>query len=147
MSESQTEQQFRQVLADFVAEDPKRFITALVRALEENGGRCLVVLVGVTEEPQVRLSLSLDDVTMETVKQVVRPVLQKAGFPSDVVPVMAGAAGSAAMRWLSAQRQRRQQEQAARTPPQPASPPKSEEWSPTTPSADARPAWRPGPRR
>lgn len=144
MSETPTELALREAVTNMIAENPGRVLPAVAAVLEQHGVRCLAVAIGVAEKPQVVITATIDDVTRETVTQVTRPVLIRVGFPEDVVPIMAGAAGSAVARAITAQRVKRQQQQAAEAAVAAQQPPIP---SPTPMPSGPRPAWVPGPRR
>ncbi len=148
MSETPTELALREAVANLIAENPGRVMPVVADVLKQYGMRSLAVALGVADRPQVTITLTMDDVTRETVTQVARPVLLRVGFPEDVAPIMAGAAGSAVARAMAAQRVRQQQQRAAEAavaaqqPPIPPPTPLDGQ-----PAAYARPVWTPGPRR
>jgi hypothetical protein len=84
---------------------PSRVLPALARALEGLGCRVLFAAVGLTENPQVTVTVTVDDVTSEVVKQVAVPILLRAGIGPEAVPMFANMAGGAVSRWLRFQRE------------------------------------------
>lgn len=138
MSETPTELALIQAVRDMAGENSSKVLPAVLRTLQEFGIRGLAAAVGSGDQPQVVITVSVDDVTLETVKHVTAPILRKVGFAEDVIPIMAGAAGSAVSRALAAQRMRRAAQASQAQPQQPA-PPQPQE-------PPVRPAWTPGPR-
>ncbi len=108
-----TEQAILDAISDGVRENRTRVVYTITQALEAEGIRSLLAVVGTGDYPQVSVTLSIDDVTQEIVKQVVAALLGRAGLPSDMVAMFSGVAGPAVARWLAAQRQRAAQRRVA----------------------------------
>ncbi len=143
--QSPAEKALREALLDYLEENPARLPKVLAETLEEQGVRILGVFVGLGDRPgypHVVTSVTLDDVTAQTVTQVVTPILSRIGLSPDAIPVMAGTAGAVVSRWLAGQRQKAAQRAAAATAAAAAADP-----GPADESSDAAPEWDPRRRR
>lgn len=109
---SPAEKALSDALVDYLEENPARLPQVISETLKERGVRLLGVFIGLgghPEYPHVVATVTLDDVTAQTVTQVVTPILSRVWLPPDAIPVMAGTAGAVVSRWLASQRQKAQQ--------------------------------------
>lgn len=95
-----TERAFAEALGDLADVAPDRIGPVMMRVLQQRGIRILATIVGATPKPLVCTTVTIDDVSAETVAAVVRKLLVHFGAPDQSVDWMARAAGGAAASYV-----------------------------------------------
>ncbi len=147
------EENFVQAMNALLDENPVRLLPVLSQALEARGVRTVMVALGVGKQPQVSISMTVDDVTAETTRLVAMPVLRRMGLEESTAQLMATGAATAAARWVSNYRIQQRQRQAQAAQGQgwgtPGDSPANPDDCPAENSGTrgSGPKWDPGPRR
>ena len=154
--ETVNETNFVQAVNALLDENPVRLLPVLAQALEARGVRVVMVALGIGRQPQVAISMTVDDVTAESTRLVAMPFLRRMGLEDGTAQLMATGAATAAARWVSNYRiqQRQRAAQAAQAA-------QAQGWgtpadAPTNPAggggenvaaSEAKTKWTPGPQR
>jgi len=116
-----TEQRFVEALNDLLAYAPSRVPALFAEVLRERDARVLLAVVGLGDFPMVETTVTLDDITSQTVTQVMTRLLPRVGIPREAVPMTAATVGTVAARWIAQRRAAatRQAQQPVQIPMQP----------------------------